>query len=81
MGLYPINCPGCNKPHLWFSGNMDTRCPDCVKRAEKQQDEYLDQMDKKLNKTPLACGHKPCTLGHCKGCEQHCNKGSQYEIS
>lgn len=31
MGLYPIDCPTCKKPHLWFSGNLDTRCGDCVK--------------------------------------------------
>lgn len=74
MGLYPIDCPNCHKPHLWFSGNLDTRCPDCVKLAGKQTDEYLDLVDKQINQTPLACGHKPCLLGHCKGCEQHCPK-------
>lgn len=78
MGLYPIDCPNCHKPHLWFSGNLDTRCPDCVKKAEE---EFLDQMDRKLNKTLLACGHLPCTLGHCRGCEQHCGKGNAYEIT
>lgn len=44
-------------------------------------DEYFNQLDRQLNKTPLACGHLPCTLGHCKGCEIHCGKGNQYEIN
>lgn len=78
MGLYPIDCSNCKKPFLWFSGNLDTRCPDCIKKAEE---EFLDQMDKKLNKTPRPCGHLPCTLGHCKGCEKHCGKGNAYEIT
>lgn len=43
-------------------------------------DEYFELLDKKLNKTKRACGHLPCTLGHCKGCEQHCGKGNEYEI-
>jgi LSD1 subclass zinc finger protein len=29
MGLYPINCPACQKPHMWFSGSMDQRCTAC----------------------------------------------------
>jgi len=77
MGLYPIDCPKCRKPHLWWSGNLDTRCPDCVKKeAGLHTDEFLDQMDKQINKTPRPCGHLPCSLGGCKGCEQHCGKGN-----
>ncbi len=79
MGLYPITC-GCGKTFLWFSGNLDSRCPDCIKIAEQQQDEFLDQMDRQINKTKMVCGHKPCSLGHCKGCEEHCGKGNEYEI-
>lgn len=71
MGLYPIECSGCKKGFLWFSGNLDTRCPDCVKKAE-QETEMLDQMDRQINKTRMSCGHQPCQLGHCKGCDHHC---------
>lgn len=77
MGLYPIDCSQCKKPFMWFSGNLDSRCSDCIKKSGEQTDEWLDQMDKKLNQTPLACGHKPCTLGGCKSCGQHCGKGKQ----
>jgi len=48
---------------------------------EKQEQEFLDQMDRQINRTKMACGHKPCTLGHCKGCETHCGKGNEYEIN
>jgi hypothetical protein len=30
MGLIPVACPDCNKQHLWFTGNPDQRCEDCV---------------------------------------------------
>lgn len=29
MGLYPIDCPQCKTPHVWFSGNQDQRCEAC----------------------------------------------------
>jgi len=29
MGLYLIGCPTCGIVHMWFSGNLDQRCPDC----------------------------------------------------
>ena len=30
MGLYPIDCPSCKKPYMWFSGNLpDQRCGEC----------------------------------------------------
>ena len=29
MGLYAIDCPACNKPTQWFSGNVDQRCEAC----------------------------------------------------
>ena len=29
MGLYPIDCPQCKQPHIWFSGTMDQRCGNC----------------------------------------------------
>lgn len=29
MGLYPIDCPECKKPHMWFSSNHDQRCSEC----------------------------------------------------
>jgi hypothetical protein len=95
MGLYPISCPVCKKSHLWFSGNLDTRCSACValdegeflKQLDKQQKEFteavdgdqaefLDKMDRFINKTPLACGHLPCSLGGCKNCKRHCSKGN-----
>ena len=41
-----------------------------------QIDTWLEQVDKHLNQTLLACGHKPCSLGHCHGCEQHCQKST-----
>lgn len=31
MGLYTIDCPQCKNPHMWFSGNLDQRCPACKK--------------------------------------------------
>lgn len=31
MGLYPIDCPQCKTPHMWFSGNTDQRCEACQK--------------------------------------------------
>lgn len=34
MGLYPIDCPKCKKPHIWFSGNSDQRCSECSKPRE-----------------------------------------------
>lgn len=34
MGLYAIDCPACQKPHIWFSGNMDQRCEACRKPKE-----------------------------------------------
>lgn len=63
MGLYPINCPTCGNGHLWWSGNLDTRCPDCVKANPVV----------KVTRT-MACGHEPCTLKGCFGCVQHCGK-------
>ena len=36
MGLYVTNCPQCNKAHQWFSGNTDTRCPDCRNPKPKE---------------------------------------------
>ncbi len=74
MGLYPIDCFLCHKPFLWWSGNMDQRCTECTNKAAEQVDIFLDQVDKSVNKTPLKCGHKPCTLGHCMNCEKHCQK-------
>lgn len=29
MGLYPIDCPECKKPFMWFSGLKDQRCHEC----------------------------------------------------
>ena len=29
MGVYEIACPMCSQRHMWFSGNMDQRCPAC----------------------------------------------------
>lgn len=42
MGIYPIDCSVCGKTFLWFSGNLDQRCPDCQKPDEnddKEEDE------------------------------------------
>jgi hypothetical protein len=55
MGLYNVNCPQCTKPHLWFSGNTDQRCIDCLakhfdsrltqlKAIEQRLDEILEQI-------------------------------------
>lgn len=30
MGLYPIDCPECKKPTMWFSGALDQRCSKCI---------------------------------------------------
>jgi hypothetical protein len=30
MGLYAIPCRECGKLFMWFSGNMDQRCGDCL---------------------------------------------------
>lgn len=30
MGMYNIECPKCSRHHMWFSGNTDQRCVDCV---------------------------------------------------
>jgi hypothetical protein len=37
MGLYEILCHECKKPFIWFSGNLDQRCPDeaCVMATDK----------------------------------------------
>lgn len=76
MGLYPMNCVSCHTPFMWWSGNMDQRCKDCQNKNPRltgeQVETWMDAVDKKVNQEPLACGHKPCTLGYCKGCEQHC---------
>lgn len=29
MGLYTINCVGCNAQFIWFSGTTDQRCDSC----------------------------------------------------
>lgn len=34
MGLYPIDCPACGKPHIWFSGTLDQRCDSCRRPTE-----------------------------------------------
>lgn len=43
MGLYPIDCPSCKKPFMWFSGNAgDQRCDECravVNAVEVLQDD------------------------------------------
>ena len=39
MGLYWIPCRKCEKTFYWFSGNMDQRCPDCIK-AEQEACEH-----------------------------------------
>jgi len=74
MGLYAIDCFLCHKPFLWFSGNLDQRCGDCQKAAGVRADEFLDIVDRAVNQKPLSCGHLPCNLGGCKGCEEHCPK-------
>jgi len=30
MGLYPINCPNCNEPFMWFSGSASQLCMECL---------------------------------------------------
>jgi hypothetical protein len=61
VGLYPISCPVCGKGHLWFSGNLDTRCGECQKAAS-------------VVKVTKPCGHEPCELPGCQGCSNHCGK-------
>jgi hypothetical protein len=34
MGLYSVPCRACGKMFMWFSGNLDQRCSDCIKAAE-----------------------------------------------
>jgi len=43
VGLYPIDCPSCHKPFVWFSGTTDQRCPDC--RCEVIQKVFLQSID------------------------------------
>lgn len=79
MGLYVINCSACNKGFMWWSGNLDTRCPDCQNKNPAltpiQLDAFMDDIDKSINLTPLvACGHLPCNLAGCQGCKNHCSK-------
>lgn len=33
MGLYPINCPSCDKPTLWFSGSTSQVCSECKEKS------------------------------------------------
>lgn len=41
MGLYPIECPGCKKNFMWFSGNAgDQRCDDC-RAVDASKDNYI----------------------------------------
>lgn len=36
MGLYPITCIGCEKPFLWYSGNVGNQlCVDCNSKSQK----------------------------------------------
>lgn len=36
MGIYPVDCPSCKKPHQWFSGNLDQRCAACQKPKDRK---------------------------------------------
>jgi hypothetical protein len=52
MGLYTIDCPSCNKPFMWFSGNLLTTgqlCEDCVKKAESNSKVIFLDFDGVLN--------------------------------
>lgn len=42
MGLYPITCPTCTKPFMWFSGNLDQRCQDCQANMNKPMQEQTN---------------------------------------
>jgi hypothetical protein len=55
MGLYAIDCPGCGKAFMWFSGNLPNQfCDECNKpkicplvmhnTMETQIDEYKERM-------------------------------------
>lgn len=60
MGLYPIDCPICKKPFMWFSGSQNQLCHDCNRGiiekadlAEKAPEKVKIQeiMDESLVKT------------------------------
>ena len=48
MGTFVIECIICNNPFLWWSGNMDQRCPEC-----KCKDESADDPDKEQDMYPF----------------------------
>lgn len=44
MGVYPVACNTCNKFFLWFSGNTDQRCAECIVEANnKIVDEFMPE--------------------------------------
>lgn len=43
MGVYPATCIKCNSPFLWFSGHMDQRCADCVRKENKDKEDVIDK--------------------------------------
>jgi hypothetical protein len=49
MGLYPMLCPSCNQPHLWWSGNLDQLRHVCVmKAADKHARDLIKRIKKNL---------------------------------
>ena len=46
MGLYPIECPECGQPYMWFSGNLDQSCEAC-RNGEPDPQYYYIEMDGK----------------------------------
>jgi hypothetical protein len=60
VGLYPIDCPACKRPHIWFSGNMDQRCVECQKPKEwyiQEASEGYQEFVTKLNPDELEEHH------------------------
>lgn len=57
MGLYAIDCPQCDKPHMWFSGNKDQRCASCVKQT-KEWDDLVNELIFILNINAVVSEHE-----------------------
>jgi hypothetical protein len=63
MGLYKINCPQCQEPFLWFSGNVkDQRCDDCRLKDDVPDDVCCCGDSMEGHASPLTCGHSPVSM-------------------
>lgn len=75
MGLYAIPCRACGKTFMWFSGNLDQRCAECVQDIKDSDAAMAEAKEKGTmawadlrEELRLKCEHNWNGLGPCPVC-------------